>query len=79
MRNELYFCTELTESEHDIVYNMLTEKCINNDIKLHYYRKLKDGHVPLFRECKISGKPIGQLQKFIEDLNLEMSKNPHKN
>ncbi len=45
MRNEPHFCTELTESEHDIVYNMLTEKCINKEeLRLKQKRKLALNH-----------------------------------
>jgi hypothetical protein len=78
MREELYFCLELTENEHFIIKDELFRWCLKNDLKLVYYRKLKEGHVPMFREVKIRGKNIGQAKKFIKEKGLVIEKNPHK-
>lgn len=78
MRNELYFCLELTENEHYIVENELTDLCLKYDLKMPYYRRLKDGDIPCFREIKITGKKIGMIKKWIEKNKMVIQKNPHK-
>lgn len=65
MRNEQYFCLHLTENEHYIVEDMLRAFCNSNGLSVVYYRKLKNGHVPMYRECKITGN-IGLLRGFLE-------------
>lgn len=49
-----YFCINLTSGEHEIVEHDIEKfiaTCDNG--KLVYYRQLKDGHIPMFREAKI--------------------------
>jgi acylphosphatase len=51
-----YFCLKLTENEHDVVEGDIikfAQTC--DDLKLVYYRKLKDGHVAMIREVKLQG------------------------
>lgn len=52
---EFYFCLYLTENEHDAVHGYIQEFCDSNKkSRLMYYRKLKDGHVPMYREVKVA-------------------------
>ena len=78
-RDQIYFCVC---SQSCIVE--IDKFCSENDtFTLHYFRKLKDGHVPGFRECKISGKNVQPLfLEFIDrkGCNLEgmIVSNPYK-
>jgi hypothetical protein len=82
LRDELYFCLTLTENEHYIVEDLIQKQCDKEGLKLQYYRKLKDGHVPTYREVKITGDPgaIGRLKTWMVDgkHDLSIEKNPHK-
>ncbi len=75
---ELYFCLYLTENEHYIVEDDITDKCREYNCKLIYYRPLKEGHVPCYREVKITGnKPdFNKIKEYIKTLDPEP--NPHK-
>jgi hypothetical protein len=53
---ELYFCLHLTENEHYLAE--FKEQCDFLGLEVKYYRKLKDGHVPMFREVKIVGDKL---------------------
>ena len=53
MREDIYFCLDLTESEHEIISSELSEVCATNGLELVYYRKLKEGHIPMIREIKV--------------------------
>ena len=79
MRNELYFCLHLTENEHYIICSELEELCEKHDLELLYYRQLKEGHVPMFREIKLRGE-IGYVRGYIEKAKLEehIVPNPHR-
>lgn len=55
MNKEIYFCLCLTENEHDIIKDSIQLYCEENGLELKYYRKLKDGHVPMYREVKVCG------------------------
>lgn len=68
-KNELYFNTNLTESEHDIVEMLLERQCAARGLELKYYRKLKTGHVPCVREAKVIG-PVYKAKEMIKDLDL---------
>jgi len=70
MRNEFYFTLNLTENEHYIVEDMIRDFCSKNSIKVIYYRKFKNGHIPMYRECKIQG----DIPKFIKYLQSERIK-----
>ncbi len=61
--SDLYFTVYLTENEHDIFEKELSERCHKLDLTLNYYRKFKSGHVPCWRECKVSGH-VNNLIKF---------------
>lgn len=50
---EIYFCLRLTEKEHFIVEEEIKKVCLQYNATLKYYRQLKEGHVPLYREVKI--------------------------
>ena len=50
---EKYFCLELTEEEHCVVENEILKICLRYNGELKYYRKLKEGHFPCYREVKI--------------------------
>ena len=54
--SEFYFTTSATECEHTFIESLLEEFCRVNDFELVYYRKFKNGHVPMQREIKIKGK-----------------------
>lgn len=78
MKNELYFCLNLTENEHGVIEGMLLDLC-SDKLKMNYYRELKDGHIPMYREVKFVGD-IGIVRKFIKNNKLEdcIKKNPHR-
>ena len=67
---ELYFTTRLTESEHSIVKYLIEEECPKRNLELVYYRKFKEGHVPMYRECKIKGKKY-KILEMLDSLKLE--------
>jgi len=79
LRNELYFCLYLTQDEHGIVNHSIKEFCEANDLKLSYYRTLKEGHIACHRECKVIGN-IGLLKSFLEKEGFtdNIVKNPHR-
>jgi hypothetical protein len=54
----------LTELEHELAEDEIRRFCFNNKIKLHYYRKLKHGYQPMWREWKIEG-PLAVINKFV--------------
>lgn len=53
MREDIYFCLDLTEDEHDVINGMLSELCQANGMELAYYREVKTGHIPMIREVKV--------------------------
>lgn len=77
MNKELYFCLELSGSEHDIVESQLREFCKDKNVKMIYYRRLKDWDVSCFREIKFMGE-VGLIKGFIKENKLEdfIRKNP---
>lgn len=78
MKEELYFCLCLTENEHYIVKEELQELCNKFNLQLKYYRELKEGHIPTYREVKIIGKDINKIKKYIKESDVSVCKNPHK-
>lgn len=82
MNEELYFCMYLTADEHDIVAWEFKSTCDSLGCVLQYYRQLKDGHVPMYREVKVVGtlEQINRFKKYLHtnkyDTNIE--RNPHK-
>lgn len=79
---EIYFCLHLTSTEHNIVQHDLTQECSKLGCKLHYYRQLKDGHIPMYREVKISGEPpqVRQVHAYLsKNLRTSLERNPHRN
>lgn len=75
VKKELYFTLNLTENEHDCVEYDIREFCRNNDLEVLYYRKLKSGHVPMRRECKIRGNIVAFL-KWAKEQHLELKNYP---
>jgi len=67
--DDLYFCIKLTEAEHQIGAEKLKEACDRAGVKLVFWRKLIDGHVPMFREVKVQGTQpqLDEIKKFIRD------------
>jgi hypothetical protein len=79
MSDELYFCLHLTENEHGVVMGELEDLCKNHDLDLLYYRELKEGHIPMYREIKLKGN-IGYVRGYIKKSKLEehIEHNPHR-
>ena len=75
VKNELYFTLNLTENEHYIVEDMIREFCKQNGLTVLYYRKLKEGHVPMRRECKVKGD-ISKLLQFFKDEMIVIGNHP---
>lgn len=75
--NEVYFCLTATESEHSWLHYELDWFCTEHGLDLKYYRKLKDGHVPMYREIKVTG-PIYKLKEWAKENKLTPVANPHK-
>ena len=77
MNTDVYFCLKLTENEHHIIEEDLRTICLYEDLELIYYRKLKEGHIPMYREAKLKGN-IWLVEKYVEQQKLEvhMEKNP---
>ena len=76
---ELYFCLELTESEHYIVEDNIRKTWPL--LEMVYYRQLKEGHVPMIREIKLRGQKA-EIQRFkrwakLEKLTENVVKNPY--
>lgn len=63
--NQLYFRMSLTENEHYIVEDMFQRKCNELGLKLQYYRKLKNGHVPGIREIKVTGLDLYRFDNYL--------------
>lgn len=89
MYETFYFCLKLTENEHYIVEDEIRDflKKHTDDCRIIYYRKLKDGHVPMIREIKIEGSTssidcfkrwVTNYPKPSKALIQYVVKNPHK-
>lgn len=76
--NELYFCLRGTENEHGIIEGEILDECRKHGCEMVYYRKLKEGHIPLHRECKVvgNGPSFNRLKAYI--LTLDPIGNPYK-
>lgn len=81
--DELYFCLRLTEFEHLLAEGSIRHWAdICGGVEVRYYRKLKDGHVPMYREVKLTGQRE-QLNRFeawmrSEKFDKHVEQNPHK-
>lgn len=69
MKTDFYFATNLTETEHYIVEDMIRNKCKELGYEVKYYRKFKTGHVPCQRECKIMIEPW-KARQILDDLDI---------
>lgn len=67
-QQEIYFTPYGNESDHSAIESILRKKCAELGCSMSYYRKFKNGHVPLWRECKIKGK-LPELYKVCEDID----------
>lgn len=67
MANEFYFQMCLTECEHEIVEDMVRKVCNDNNLELIYYRELKSGHIPTYREIKVRGENLGLFKQWLKD------------
>ena len=66
MKSDFYIKLFLTESEHGIIEKKIRDKCKELGWEVSYYRKLKTGHIPCYRECKILRKPWEVKKMLIE-------------
>lgn len=65
--SELYFTLKLTSNEHDIVeWEYIRPFCKRLGVDLIYYRQFKTGHIPMHRECKITGLNNKGLSLFLK-------------
>jgi len=73
MRDESYFCLDLTENEHHIIEGYILDFIERNelDLELVYYRQLKEGHVPCHREVKLRGPDLNYFQRFIDEHSID--------
>ena len=71
MKNEIYFTTNLTESEHSFVEHIIKDFCAAEGWEVLYYRKFKEGHQPMHRECKIKVNPR-QIRQALKDAVIEI-------
>ena len=78
MKTEYYFRLKLTENEHYIIEDSIKDFCNKNDLQLVYYRKMKNGHIPMVRECKITGPNIGRFIQYIKDIRLDLHMIPNE-
>jgi len=79
MKDACYFCLELTENEHFCVEDEISQICKTYGWELVYYRRLKDGHVPMYREVKITGDNIRHINSLIQEKYSDFMKpNPYK-
>ena len=67
---QLYGRSYLTEDEHDFAEQEIKNFCTEYDLHFFYYRKLKNGHEPMWREFKIEG-PRGLLKKFEQEFCID--------
>lgn len=70
----MYARSHCTENGHYFLEQKLREYCSKHQISLHYYRKLKIGHLPMWREWKLTGlrgKILKLAEVFKEDINNE--------
>lgn len=80
-KNEMYFCLVLTEGEHWFAERDIRNECERlGGLEIKYYRQLKEGHVPLYREVKIVGEKPERLKKYLGDNHFtdNMEPNPHR-
>lgn len=53
---EMYFRIRATENEHCTHRQDIDEYSQHHQIIVHYYRKIKTGHQPCWREVKVEGE-----------------------
>lgn len=68
---EMYARSYCTENEHFLLEYEIRKYCKSNDIIIHYYRKIKTGHQPCWREWKVSGDR-GKVLKLAEEFKDEI-------
>jgi len=74
---EFYFTTTATEGEHSFIeHDYIRPYCTRfKGVEVVYYRKFKTGHVPMNRECKISGfngRTFSMFKKWAKDNGIEL-------
>ena len=81
--DELYFCFVNTESDHFGLSQMLLDQCELHGCELRYYRELKDGHIPMWREVKLVGpkEKLNLVRRWLRENHVsdDFRKNPYKN
>lgn len=68
---EIFFTLKLTENEHEIVSGIIQDECVEFGCELVYYRKFKNGHVPMWREVKIKCDYKPNLNRLVKVLQNE--------
>jgi hypothetical protein len=71
-KDQFYSQIRATEEEHIVIEDAINEFCMQNpDVKLLYYRKLKKGHVPMYRELKVQGC-VYKFLNFLYDTDIAL-------
>lgn len=52
---EMYFRLYNSESDHLAIQWEIEEACALKNVEMMYYRRIKTGHIPMIRECKLRG------------------------
>lgn len=71
MKDTFYFLTNYTECEHRFVEEIFERELKLRDYKLLYYRKMKNGHIPLQREAKTNA-PRWVVLDICADFNIDI-------
>ncbi len=80
MIERMYWCCRLTSNEHECVEYNLEQFLPTVDCKLEYYRQLKDGHIPMWREGKVVGEKrnLHKVADWLDKNWVIRERNPHK-
>ena len=72
LHGEFYTVIDATENEHFCLEHFFLDFCQKNQATLLYYRKMKNGHIPMKREVKIKGSNslVRTLYSFTEQTKL---------
>lgn len=78
---DIYFCIKANEAEHKYIEDELRQRCAIHLCKVDFYRPLKDGHINLYKEVRITGprEEIEHVRNFLQGgMNIRFERNPHK-
>lgn len=68
MKDTFYFLTEATESEHSFLEEIFKQGLEKRGYELIYYRKMKNGHIPMQREAKTNAPRWAVLDICMENM-----------